>query len=67
MSNVSACFESLMRVLASASDIVLAMLEEAKYSVSQDIKFYQLFAMTMKANKCQNWFVPGDKGEIYYN
>ena len=64
MANVSACFETLLRVLTSTSDIVLAWLEETRHSVGEDTNFHHLFAMTMKARQCNYWFRPGDKGEL---
>ena len=64
MANVSACFGTILRVLESTYDIVLAWLEETKHSVGGDTNFHHLFAMTMKARQSKHWFRPADKGEF---
>ena len=64
MANVSACYATLSRVLASTGDIVLSWLEEARQSAGEDINFHHLFAMAMKAGQYKHWFMPDDKGEL---
>ena len=64
MQYVSAYFESISNVLVSSVDIVLGFMEEEREYFTDDITFYFLLAMIMRAKQCPDWFKPEDKSEV---
>ena len=65
MGNIYAYYETISRALNSTHDIVSQWMEDHKIMLSKEKSFLRLFAMTMRAKGCVDWFKPSDGGEAF--
>ena len=65
MGNIYAYYETISRALDSTHDIVSQWMEDHKLTLGKDKSFLRLFAMTMRAKGCVDWFNPSVEGETF--
>ena len=65
MGNIYVYYETISRALDSTHDIVLQWMEDHKVTLGKEKSVLRLFAMTMRAKGCVDWFKPSDGGEAF--
>ena len=65
MKNIYAYSETVSKILSSAFDTVLQLLEGCKSSLCKEKFYNQLFSMTMKSKGQVDWFKPHDEGAAF--
>ena len=65
MGNIYAYYETISGALESTYDIVSQWMENHNLMLGKDKSFLRLFAMTMRAKGCVDWFKPSDGGEAF--